>query len=187
MKFSFLSGAHFSLTVSSISLNFFDKLFVFSNTRALSPGKPWLEISFKRFCKTSRSFLRSSNSDVDSYKISTWDVAADTENRPVAVKGEGLGRGGVGVWDQQRQTLRCRRTNRVLLCSMENYTQYLMTNHNGKEYGKEHTYSYIYTNTLFQQHERWLYTWTSPNGQYWNQIDYILNSQRWRSCKQSAK
>ena len=104
MKFSFLSGAHFSLTVSSISLNFFDKLFVFSNTRALSPGKPWLEISFKRFCKTSRSFLRSSNSDVDSYKISTWDVAADTENRPVAVKGEGLGRGGVGVWDQQRQT-----------------------------------------------------------------------------------
>ena len=110
MKLSFLSVAYFSLTVSSISMNFFDKLFVFSKTRALSPGKPWLEISFKRFCKTSRSFLRSSNSDVDSYKTSTWDVGADTENRPVAVKGEGMGRGGVGVWDQWRQTLRCRRT-----------------------------------------------------------------------------
>ena len=42
-------------------------------------------------------------------------------------------------------------------------------------------------NTLFQQHKRRLYTWTSPDGQYWNQIDYILCSQRWRSSIQSAK
>ena len=41
--------------------------------------------------------------------------------------------------------------------------------------------------TLFQQHERQLYTWTSPDGQYQNQIDYILWSQRWRSSTQSAK
>ena len=33
-------------------------------------------------------------------------------------------------------------------------------------------------NTLFQQHKRRLYTWTSPVGQYQNQIDYILCSQR---------
>ena len=26
------------------------------------------------------------------------------------------------------------------------------------------------------QHKRWLYTWSSPDGQYWNQIDYILCS-----------
>ena len=32
-----------------------------------------------------------------------------------------------------------------------------------------------------------LYTWTSPDGQYWNQIDYILCNQRWRSSIQSAK
>ena len=32
-----------------------------------------------------------------------------------------------------------------------------------------------------------LYTWTSPDGQHWNQIDYILCSQRWRSSIQSAK
>ena len=32
-----------------------------------------------------------------------------------------------------------------------------------------------------------IYTWTSPDGQYWNQIDYILCSQRWRSSIQSAK
>ena len=42
-------------------------------------------------------------------------------------------------------------------------------------------------NTLFQQHKRRLYTWTSPDGQYRNQIDYILCSQRWRSSIQPAK
>ena len=34
----------------------------------------------------------------------------------------------------------------------------------------------VITNTLFQQHKRRLYTWTSPDGQYQNQIDYILCS-----------
>ena len=29
----------------------------------------------------------------------------------------------------------------------------------------------VVANTLFQQHKRQLYTWTSPNGQYWNQTD----------------
>ena len=42
-------------------------------------------------------------------------------------------------------------------------------------------------NTLFQQHKRRLYTWTSPDGQHRNQIDYVLCSQRWRSSIQSAK
>ena len=32
-----------------------------------------------------------------------------------------------------------------------------------------------------------LYTWTSPDGQNRNQIDYILCSQRWRSSIQSAE
>ena len=41
-------------------------------------------------------------------------------------------------------------------------------------------------NTLFQQHKRILYTWTSGDGQYLNQINYILCSQRWRSSIQSA-
>ena len=41
--------------------------------------------------------------------------------------------------------------------------------------------------TLFQQHRGRLYTWTSPDGQHRNQIDYILCSQRWRSSIQSAK
>ena len=27
----------------------------------------------------------------------------------------------------------------------------------------------VTANTLFQQHKRWLYTWMSPDGQYWNQ------------------
>ena len=38
-----------------------------------------------------------------------------------------------------------------------------------------------------QQHKRRLYSWTSPDGQHQNQIDYILCSQRWRSSIQSAK
>ena len=44
----------------------------------------------------------------------------------------------------------------------------------------------VITNTLFQQPKRRLYTWTSPDGQYRNQTDYILCSQRWRSSIQSA-
>ena len=39
----------------------------------------------------------------------------------------------------------------------------------------------VIANTLFQQHNRRLYTRTSPDGQYRNQIDYILCIQRRRS------
>ena len=34
----------------------------------------------------------------------------------------------------------------------------------------------VIANTLFQQHKRRLYTWTSPDGQRQNQIDHILCS-----------
>ena len=53
------------------------------------------------------------------------------------------------------------------------------------EFCKENTL--IIENTLFQKHNRQLYTWTSPDGQHQNQIDHILCSQRWRSSLQSAK
>ena len=45
----------------------------------------------------------------------------------------------------------------------------------------------LLSSTLFQQHKRRLYTWTPPDGQHRNQIDYILYSQRCRSSIQSAK
>ena len=45
----------------------------------------------------------------------------------------------------------------------------------------------IIANTLFQQHKRRLYTWTSPDDQYQNQTECILCSQRWRSSIQSVK
>ena len=45
----------------------------------------------------------------------------------------------------------------------------------------------VIANTLFQQRKRRLYTWTSPDGQHRNQMDYILCRQRWRSSIQSAK
>ena len=53
------------------------------------------------------------------------------------------------------------------------------------EFRQENTL--LIANTLFQQHKRRLYTWTSPDGQHQNQIDYILCSQRWRSAIQSGK
>ena len=45
----------------------------------------------------------------------------------------------------------------------------------------------VRANTFFQQHKRRLYTWTSLDGQYQNQIDCILCSQRRRNSIQSAK
>ena len=45
----------------------------------------------------------------------------------------------------------------------------------------------VIENTLFQQHKRRLYTWTSPDGQLQNQTDYILCSQRRRNSIQSTK
>ena len=39
----------------------------------------------------------------------------------------------------------------------------------------------VIVNTLFQQHKRRLYIWTSPDGQHRNQTDYILCSQKWRA------
>ena len=45
----------------------------------------------------------------------------------------------------------------------------------------------VIENILFQKHKRRFYTWTSPDGQYQNQIHYILCSQRWRSSIQSEK
>ena len=47
--------------------------------------------------------------------------------------------------------------------------------------GEVELWTYIYI------HKRRLYTWTSPDGQHRNQIDYSLCSQRWRSSTQSAK
>ena len=45
----------------------------------------------------------------------------------------------------------------------------------------------VIANTFFQQHKRRLHTWTSADGQYRNQIDYSLCSQRWRNYIQAAK
>ena len=45
----------------------------------------------------------------------------------------------------------------------------------------------VIAHTLFQQPKRQLYTWTSPDGHYPNQTDYVLCSQRWKISIQSAK
>ncbi|CAF0920390.1 unnamed protein product [Rotaria sordida] len=45
----------------------------------------------------------------------------------------------------------------------------------------------IITNTCFQQPKRRLYTWTTPNEQHRNHIDYILCNRRWKSSITSIK
>ena len=45
----------------------------------------------------------------------------------------------------------------------------------------------VIANTLFQQHNKRFYPWTSLDSQHRNQIDYILYSQSWRSSIQSSK
>ena len=66
-------------------------------------------------------------------------------------------------------------TSHLLICS--NAKLFLLIKLENRNEGKFES---------FQQHRR-LYTWTSPDGQYQNQIDYILCCQRWRSSIQSAK
>ena len=48
-------------------------------------------------------------------------------------------------------------------------------------------FALVIANTISPKHKRYLCTWTLPNGQYQNQIDYILCSQRWKGSIQSAK
>ena len=45
----------------------------------------------------------------------------------------------------------------------------------------------VIVNSIFKQPRGQLYIWTLPDGEYWNQTDYVLHSQRWRSTIQSAK
>ena len=62
-----------------------------------------------------------------------------------------------------------------------------MRNEAGQRLLESQENSLVIANTVFQPHKRRLYTWTSPDGQYQNQIDYILCSQRWINYTQSAK
>ena len=54
-----------------------------------------------------------------------------------------------------------------------------------KEFCQEN--ALVIATPLFQQNRRRLYTWTSPDGQHRNQIDYVLCSQRWRSSAKSLQ
>ena len=79
--------------------------------------------------------------------IIAWRVPGTAE--PGGLQSMGLLRVGHGIWNEAGQRL-------IEFCQ-EN--------------------ALVITNTLFQQHKRRLYTWTSPDGQHQNQIDYILCSQ----------
>ena len=53
------------------------------------------------------------------------------------------------------------------------------------EFCRENTV--VIANTFFQQHKRRLYTWTSPDGQQRNKIDYILCSQNGEALYRQQK
>ena len=72
---------------------------------------------------------------------------------------EVIGKFGLGIWNEAGQRL--------------------------IEFCQENTQ--VIANTLFQQHKRRLYTWTSHDGQHRNQTVSILCSQRWRSSIESTK
>ena len=67
-----------------------------------------------------------------------------------------------------------------------------MLQYHNLDIDKEHFHS-SYCSVVFHlptpssNNTRDVYTWTSPDGQHQNHIDYILCSQRWRSSIQSAK
>ena len=91
------------------------------------------------------------------FLIGNWDVKVGSQDIPGVT-----GKFGLGVWNEAGQRL----------------TEFCQENQENK---------LVIANTLFQQHKRRLYTWTSPDGQHQNQIDYILYSQRWRSSIESGK
>ncbi|XP_063593072.1 uncharacterized protein LOC134770132 [Penaeus indicus] len=49
------------------------------------------------------------------------------------------------------------------------------------------TNNLVITNTMFKHHPRHLYTWTSPDKQTRNQIDYILINKKWKGSVRNAK
>ena len=66
------------------------------------------------------------------------------ENRFVVTKGEvGLERDGIGI-SRCKLLYREWKNDKVLLYSRENYIQYPLINHNGKEYEKESIYKKVY-------------------------------------------
>jgi len=50
-----------------------------------------------------------------------------------------------------------------------------------------HVNNLVITNSLFDHHNRNLYTWISPGDRYRNQIDYIIVNRRWKSSIDDAK
>ena len=87
-----------------------------------------------------------------------------------------------GIWRKQESRCSVLLGNDTLSCKNLYLGVQIEAGQRITEFCQEN--SLIVANTFFQQHKRWLYTWT--NGQHWNQIDYIC-SQRWSSCIQSAK
>ena len=128
----------------------------------------FLELSCFFYDPTDGGNLVSGSSAFSKSSLNIWKFSVHVMLKPCL---ENFEHCFVSMWD---------RSNRQVLPWSTNEAGQRLT-----EFCQENTL--VMANTLFQQHKRRLYTWTSPHGQYWNKSDYILCSWRWRSSIQSAK
>ena len=80
----------------------------------------------------------------------------DIEKRLVIAKGRGLEEGWsgrLGLAEISSYIKKLINNNNILMYSIENYIQYLMINHNGKEYKKECIYMYNWITLLYSSNE----------------------------------
>ena len=79
----------------------------------------------------------------------------------------------------------CQEYHRLIFCAFLHVCSQNEAGQRLTEFCQEN--ALVIANTLFQQHKRLPCTWTSPDAQNRNQIDYIICSQRRRSSMQLAK
>ena len=144
-----------------ISVSFQGKPFNITVIQAYAPINNAEEAEVERFHEDLQDLLELTPKKDIFFIIGDWNAKVGSQEVP-GITGKFV----LGVWNEAGQTL-------IEFCQ-EN--------------------ALVIANILFQQHKRRLvfksprlYTWTSPDGQYRIQIDYILCSQRWRSSIQSAK
>ena len=146
-----------------ISVRFQGKPFNITVIQAYAPTSNAEEAEVEWFYEDLQDVLELTPKKDVLFIIGDWNAKVESQKQKKKIESQETpgvtGKFGLGIWNKAGQRL--------------------------IEFCQENTL--VIANTLFQQHKRQLYTWTSPDGQHQNQIDYILCSQRWRSSIQSAK
>ena len=140
-----------------ISVRFQGKPFNITVIQDYAPTSNTEEAEVERFYKDLQDLLEITTQKDVLFIISDWNAKAGSQEIPGV-----MGKFSIRIWNEAEQRL-------IEFCQ-ENALVIANT--------------LVIENTLFQQHKRRLNTWASPDGQYQNQIGYILCSQIWRSSIQ---